>query len=412
MRLPFFLAWRLSFDSSGGRLNSRPAVRVAQIGVAVGILVMLLAVGITEGFKNEIREKISGFMLHMRVQGLRSSLSKDGVLWDEALDSVIRKGAPQTVRIQRYSEKTGVMKTEGAFQGILLKGVGQEYDLDFYRSYLVEGEIPAFTDSLVTSKAVISRSLADKMGLGLGDKADFYFMDDEVRIRRLEIAGLFQTHFSLFDDRYVLTDLRTVSRLGLKKDGRVDGLEIAIDDFSHLDEAGVSLGSALETYHPDGQTLLVQTVRDANTAMFAWLDILDMNILIILVLMILISGFTMVSGVWIILLERMPMIGTLKSMGARAALLFRTFLVFGGLMVLKGVFWGNVVFFLFSILQNRFRLLRLDAESYYMDHVPVDIGFSSWLLVNVLSVVLLLLFVLIPLGFIQRIRPSQTMRQD
>lgn len=412
MSLEWFLSSRLSSEQSRGSRKSRPAVLVAMAGVAIGLCVMLLANSVAAGFQNELRDKLTGLSQHIRLYSYSSisSGAPEGLRWDDELSRRIHSSLPDVRHIQRFAEQSGVLKTDAGFQGIVLRGVGQEYDTSFISRHLKEGEVPEWTDSVTSNRALVSESLCRLLSLSLGDKIDLYFMDEQVRIRRLEIAGIYATHLSSYDDHYILTDLRTVQRLLGLRDGRVQGLEITLEGFDSLDEDALTLALDLDGYKPEKQHLLVQSLRDANPSMFAWLDILDMNIYIILVLMILVAGFTMASGILIILLERTAMIGTLKSLGATDSQLRRTFLSFSSLLVLKGMAAGNCLALALMLFQASTHFMSLDPENYYMDHVPVLVDPLQILWVNLLCFLSMILFVMLPLRLIASIRPAETMR--
>ncbi|MDR0977081.1 MAG: ABC transporter permease, partial [Prevotellaceae bacterium] len=239
MGLSYFIARRLYRDTDGGRQVSRPAVLIALIGVAIGLAVMIVTVSIVVGFKGEVRDKIVGFGAHLQISNLagasRSYESLPVVADDSLLTALSR--LPEVKHVQRFSTKPGMIKTDDDFQGIMLKGVGGEFDPTFFRRHLLEGEIPLFTDTAATGRVLISRHLADRLRLGVGDRIDTYYLQDDIRARRLTVAGIYQTHFYEYDNLFLITDLYTVNRLSGWKAHQAGGIEVTLRDYSLLKAA-------------------------------------------------------------------------------------------------------------------------------------------------------------------------------
>ena len=328
MSLSLFLARRIYRDSEPGKQVSRPAVLIAMIGIAIGLAVMIIAVSVIVGFKSEVRDKIVGFGAHIQIGNLdaaRSYETRPVVVGDSMIAALT--DYPEVKHVQRYSTKPGMIKTSNAFQGMVLKGVGPEYDRSFFRRHLLEGEFPQFSDSASSNRVVLSKSLADKLKLKLGDKIDTYYIQDDVRARRLTIVGIYQTNFSEFDNLFLLTDLCLVNRLNKWEPDQVSGVELELRDYDKLEEATYQIATDTDE-RPDryGAEYCVRNVEQLNPQIFAWLGILDVNIWVILILMIGVAGFTMVSGLLIIIIERTSMIGILKSLGANNLTIRKVFL--------------------------------------------------------------------------------------
>ena len=414
MNLSLFLARRIYSGSDSGRQVSRPAVLIAMIGIAIGLAVMIVAVSVIVGFKSQIRDKIVGFGSHIQVSNLdavRSYETYPVLATDSLLDAL---GAfPYVAHVQRYSTKPGMIKTADAFQGMVLKGVGPEYDPAFFRRHLVEGECPQFSDSSSTNRVLISRSLASRLKLKLGDKIDTYYIQDDIRARRLIVAGIYQTNFSEFDNLFLLTDLGLVNRLNRWQTGQASGVEITLSDYARLDEVTYTLADALSGYTDSyGAEYCVRNVEQLYPQIFAWLDILDVNIWVILVLMVGVAGFTMISGLLIIIIERTSMIGILKSLGAPNRTIRSLFLWFPVFLIGKGMLWGNLLGLAFYFVQRYTGFFRLDPATYYMDTVPVSFNFWLFLLLNVGTLLASLLMLLGPSLLITRIRPASSMRYE
>ncbi len=414
MNFPLFIARRIYLDRSLDKQVSRPAVLIAMIGIAIGLAVMIMSVAIIAGFKGEIRNKIAGFASHIRVSSLDAVTEYDvsPVAADDSLMAFVAC-YPEVKHVQRYSVKPGMVKTDEAFQGMILKGVGIEYDLEFFREHLVEGELPHFSDSIASNQVLVSSAIADKLKLKLGDRIDTYFIEDEVRARRLKIAGIYRTNFSEYDNLFLLTDICLVNRLNKWKEGQVSGLEVMLYDYDALDDMTWQMASDLNGCSDRyGNNYYVRNIEQLNPQVFAWLNILDVNIWVILALMTGVAGFTMISGLLILIIERTSMIGVLKSLGAGNTTVRRIFLWFSVFLIGKGMLWGNAIGLGFYFLQRFTGLFRLDAETYYMDTVPVSLNIWGFLLLNAGTLLVSVLMLLGPSYLITRIRPANSMRYE
>lgn len=412
MSLSFFIAHRLYCEKKEGRQISRPAVLIAKTGIAVGLAVMLVAVCVIVGFKSEVRDKIVGFGGHVQINNLEQMQPYEPLaigIDDTLINSLA--AFPNVKHIQRYSVKPGMIKTEKAFQGMVLKGVGQDYDLSFLRSHLIGGEFPNFTDSITSNQVVVSQAMAEQLELNLGDKLDTYYIENEIRIRRLSIVGIYCTGFTEYDSYFLFTDLHTVNRLNHFQSGQVSGIEVILDNYATLENDTWEIGSFLEKcIDRYGAKYTARNVEQLNPAIFAWLGVLDVDIWVILVLMMGVAGFTMISGLLILIIERAAMIGTLKSLGANNGIIRRVFLWLSVFIIGRGMLWGNVIGLGFCLLQYYTGLLTLDAETYYMDAVPIAFNIKYLILLNAGTLLASVLILLGPSYLIARIRPADAMR--
>lgn len=415
MNLPLFIARRMYRGTEADRRQvSRPAVLIATIGIAIGLAVMIVSVAVIVGFKSQIREQIVGFGGEIQVGNLEASQSVETppIVVDDSLRAVL-SDHPQVKRVQRFSMKAGMIKTSDAFQGMVLKGVGPEYDLSFFRNHLVEGEIPMFSDSATTNRVVLSKPLADKLHLKLGDKIDTYYIQTDIRARRLRIVGLYQTNFSEYDNLFLLTDLCMVNRLNGWELQRVTGVELQLRPGAPLEETTYDLANELSgTADAFGESYCVRHVEQLHPQVFSWLGILDVNIWVILILMVGVAGFTMISGLLILIIERTATIGLLKSLGACNTSIRHLFLWLAVFLIGKGMLWGNLLGLLCYFVQRWTGLMRLDPATYYMDRVPVSLPWEYWLLLNIGTLLISLLMLLGPSYLITRIRPAQSMRYE
>lgn len=414
MSLSLFLARRLFRATDAGKQVSRPAVFIATVGVAIGLAVMIIAVSVIIGFKSEVRDKIVGFGSHVQItnsDAARSYETRPIVVGDSMLAALV--DYPEVKHVQRYSTKPGMIKTTGAFQGMVLKGIGSEYKTSFFREHMLEGEFPQFSDSASSNRVVISKAIADKMRLKLGDKIDTYYIQDDVRARRLQVVGIYQTNFSEYDKIFLLTDLCLVNRLNKWKPDQVSGVELELHDYNKLEEATYRIATDIDGQSDHyGAKYVVRNIEMLNPQIFDWLNILDVNIWVILILMTGVAGFTMVSGLLIIIIERTSMIGVLKSLGANNFTVRKVFLWFAIFLIGKGMLWGNLIGLFFFFIQKWTGLFRLDPESYYMDTVPVSFNLWIFLLLNIGTMLVSVLMLLGPSYLITRIHPANSMRYE
>lgn len=407
-----FIARRLYKSEQGSRNVSRPAVFIAQLGVALGLAVMLVTIAVSFGFKHEVRDKAVGFSSHLHISNYESAQSYEAlpVAADSALWHTLT-AMPEVSHVQRYATKAGVFRTDDDFMGYVLKGVGEDYDLSFYAQYLQEGELPQFSDSVASGKMLISREIASKLQLAVGDRVDSYFLQGNMRARRYTVAGIYQTGFSEYDRVFALTDLKAVQALNRWEPDQVTGVEVMLTGFDKVEPMNWELGSLLDrTQDCYGEQYFVQSVTDLNPGLFAWLDVLDMNVLLILVLMVGVAAFTMISGLLILIIERTQFIGVLKALGASNGMVRKTFLYLAMLIIGKGMLWGNVVGLALCALQKFTRLVTLNPQDYYLDCVPIEFNWPLIVTVNVVMFVLSVLILIVPSHLISRIYPTKAMR--
>ncbi|MGL4851034.1 MAG: ABC transporter permease [Phocaeicola sp.] len=413
MNWKLFIAQRIYRNNQTDNGISKPAVRIAIAGIAIGLAVMIVSVAVVLGFKNEVRNKVVGLGADLLITNFDAQKSYETVpiLASDSIQIVIRE-VSGVRHLQRYSTKPGMITTSDNFLGMVLKGVGQEYDWAFIQNHLLEGEVPLFTDSVASNQTLISQTIANKLHLKLGDRLHTYYIDgEEVRARRLTVAGIYQTNFSVYDDLFLLTDLYTVNRLNGWKAGQVSGLEIASQNYEEVEliaqELHERLGIQLDEY---GGTYYVQTIEEANPQIFAWLDLLDMNVWVILGLMTGVAGFTMISGLLILILERTNMIGVLKALGADNLAIREIFLTFALLLVGRGMLWGNLIGLAFCGIQYFLQPFKLDPTIYYVESVPILLNVWIYLLLNAATLLASVLMLVAPSYLITHIHPAKSIR--
>ena len=415
MNLPLFIARRIYSDQGDRRKVSRPAIRIATIGVAIGLAVMIITVSVVLGFKHTIRDKVVGFGSHIQVMNLLSVASVDSypICIDDstmqAMDSI--EGISH---VQRYSMARGILKTDEDFLGVAFKGVGPEYKMDYLRQHLVEGKIPVFSDSSSTNRIVISRLMANKLKLKAGDRIYTYFIDaGDVRTRRFTIEGIYETNMTRFDELICYTDLYTACKLNGWFEGQCSGAELLVDDFDHLDDTYMrvidKVNRTQDRYH---STFSSQTIYDAYPQIFNWLELLDINVWIILGLMICLAGITMISGLLIIILERTSMIGILKALGTRNRTVRSTFLWFSAFIISRGLLIGDVLGIGVVLLQQYTGIVTLDPQTYYVSEAPMELNIPLVVILNLATLFISISVLIIPSFFISHIQPAKSMRYE
>ena len=412
MNVALFIARKIHFIKEGNRQVTPPAVRIAMIGIALGLAVMLLSVAIVIGFKKEVRNKVIGFGSHVQITHFDSNSSYELQPISVSDTLMAHLDSVSGVRhVERFATKLGILKTEQDFQGIVLKGVDQGYDWSFFQANLKAGTLPDFTGEKASTEVLISRYLADLLGLEVDDTFLTYFVQDEVRARKFQIVGIYETGFIDYDKLFVMADLRQVRRLNGWEADQVGGLEVLVDDYEHLDEVAENLYfDLMERQDRNGNTFYARSIKELNPMIFNWLEVLDINVVVILVLMLAVAGFTMISGLLIIILERTNMIGMLKALGETNRHIREIFLYVSLFLIGKGMLWGNVIGLLCCWLQSQFQVVKLDPTVYYLEAVPIDLSVGAWFLLNVGTLLISMAMMLGPSYLITRIDPAKSIR--
>ena len=409
MNVPYFLARRIYADNDNQKKVSRPAVRIAIIGVAVGLAVMIVSVCVVLGFKHAIRDKVVGFGSHIQVaefsmlqQGTDSPIEVD--------DSVMNvlQHIEGVKHVQRFVMKQGILKTDSDFLGVAFKGVGPEFDSTFIHQHLLEGVVPKFSDKSSGNKILVSKVMADKLKLTCGSRIFAYFIDDSgVRTRRFTIAGIYQTNLTQYDNVMCYVDLYTAVKLNGWQEDMASGAELQVDHFDKLDEVENRVVKLVNrTTDKYGNTYSSKTIKELSPQIFSWLDLLDLNVWIILIIMMAVAAVTMISGLLIIILERTQMIGLMKALGARNPMVRHTFM-FG-----RGLLWGNMIALALVALQYFTGIVKLDPATYYVSSVPVEVNVLFVVLLNIGTLLISLLVLIGPSFLISHIHPAKTMTYE
>ena len=412
MNLELFIAKRIHFSHEEGRKATPPVIRIAIIGIALGLAVMILSVAIVIGFKHEIRNKVIGFGSHIQISNFDNNSSYESTPIAVS-DTLINELSQFTgIRhIEKYSTKPGILKTETDFQGIVLKGVDANYDWTFFKNNLVEGDTLTFDKKKTSTDVIISRYLAHLLKLKTGDSFLTYFVQDNVRARKFHVAGIYETGFMDYDKIFVIADIRQIHRLNGWEADQVSGLEMLVDNYDHLDEITEDLYFQMaERKDRNGNQYYTRSIKEMNPMIFDWLEVQDINVVIILFLILAVAGFTMISGLLIIILERTNMIGILKTMGESNRSIRKIFLYISFFLIGKGMLWGNVIGIGICLMQSHFKIVSLDPSIYYLDAVPIELTIPSILLLNAGTLAASMLMMLIPSYLITKIDPAKSIR--
>lgn len=413
MNWKFFIAKRIYHNNEGGRQVSKPAVRIAMTGITLGLTVMIISVAVVLGFKHEVRNKVVSLgsdIIISNFEGQRT-LERAPIIASDSVMSLINR-TKGVSHIQRFSTKPGIIMTDDNFLGMALKGIGKEYNTDFFKKHLISGTIPKFSDESSSNEVILSKNIADKLNLSLKDKIYTYFVDrGDVRARRLRISGIYQTNFAAFDKMFLITDIHTVNRLNGWEPDQVTGIEVGVKNGVENDDVAALLRKKIDSkYDKLGGVYFTQTIQEQSPQIFAWLSLLDTNVWVILILMIGVAGFTMISGLLIIILERTNMIGILKALGANNRSIRKIFLSFAVFLIGKGMLYGNILGLSVCFLQNYFHLFKLDPTTYYVDYVPVEINWVFFILLNVGTFLVSILMLVGPSYLISSIKPAKSIR--
>jgi len=415
VNFPLYIAKKIYSDKGDKRKVSRPAIRIATIGVAIGLAVMIITVSVVLGFKHTIRDKVVGFGSHIQVHNIMNYSGSDPhpICANDSLMKAISKldGVAHT---ERFSITQGILKTDDDFLGTAFKGIAQEYDTTFLSKHLTEGSIPQFSDSTSKYKLLISKMIADKMRLKAGDKVFGYFIDGEdVKTRKFTISGIYQTNMTRFDETLCFTDLYTANKLNGWTENQATGIEITVKDFEQLSKTvDQFIDNINRTSDAQGNSLTTETVYELYPQVFSWLELLDINVWIILALMVCVAGFTMISGLLIIILERTQMIGTLKALGARNKTIRHTFLWFSVFIIGQGLVWGNIFGIGIVLLQQYTGLITLDPQTYYVSKAPMELNLPFIALINIATLLICVFVLIAPSHLISHIHPAKSIRYE
>ncbi len=412
MNTEYFIAKRLNSRKETSKRFPGTIMGIAVSGIAIGLAVMLVAISIVTGFKEEISNKVIGFGSHIQILNYDSNLSFETSPIDDNPEFLPRIKETEGVKhIQVFGLKAGIVKTQNDIQGLVLKGVGKDYDWSFFDESMLEGNSFRTNTDTVSNNIVISSFLAKKLKLKSGDSFQMWFIQDTPRFRKFSVSGIYETSLQEFDKTFALVDIRHIQRLSGWESNQVSGLEMMVSDFKYLNSVTEEVNEIVSsTFFEDGSRLKVLNIVEKYPQIFDWLNLQDVNVMIIIILMLTVAGINMISGLLIIILDRTNMIGILKALGATNLSIRRIFLYQSSYLILKGLFWGNLIGISLCFIQLKFGIIRLDPTSYYLTKVPVNIDFMNIFLLNAGTVAAILAFLILPSMLISRISPAESIR--
>lgn len=409
MKLEYFIAKRLITAKHFKSSISSPIIKIAISAIAIGMIMMIVSVATGIGLQKKIREKVAAFNGHIIISNFDNNQS------DVTLVPISKKqdfypkfsSVPQVSYIQAIASKAGIIRTENAFEGIILKGVGVDYQWDNIKGYIISGRLPNFSKRL-NQEVLVSQFLANRLNLKLGDNFNTFFIKENQNqlpnIRRFKIVGIFNSGFQEFDATYVIGDIRHIQRINRWNPDQVGAFEVFVNDFDKIKTVGE------EVYKQTASTLDTKTIFEKYSYIFDWLKLFDFNIIVILVVMILVATINMVVALLVLILERSQMIGILKALGASNWSVRKIFLYNALYLIFRGLFWGNLIGISLLLLQQYFGIIKLNPENYYVNQAPVYINWGYMLLLNLLTITVCFLVLLIPSYIITKISPVKAIR--
>ena len=397
------IAGRLYFSQETDKRSSRPAVRVALGGIIIGVMVMIITICVVVGFKQEVTQKVAGFGSHIQILNFDNNSTYELQpisVSDSLIDRLYQIDHVQHVSV--FASKPGIIKTDSAFQGIVFKGT--EY-WDYFKQNITKGTLPQAPNEIL-----VSTELADKLRLDIGDDILCYFVEEELRVRKLYISGLYNTCMSEMDRLFILGDIALVRQLNHWTATQASGVEILIDDLRYLEDVSNRVYFATANrLDEEGNAFYTQTLEQLNPQIFAWLDLLDMNVVIIIILMLCVSGFSIITGLIILILESVQLIGVLKALGADNRFVRRIFIYQSVLLIGKGMFWGNILGLGLCAIQYFTHIIPLEAATYYVSYVAIAFPWGWWLLLNIGVMLVSWLILLAPSAIVTKISPARVM---
>lgn len=405
MSLERFIARRLVFSQDPEFRVAKPVMRLATWGVILGCSVMVLTVCIVGGFQQEIRQKLIGFNSHIQVSRFDRNFSYETTPVVMTEDSIrLLSRLPGVAHVQRFATKAGILTRQGQLQGIVAKGIGSDYDWSFFSRHLKSGRLINLPREGKSSEIILSTRVARKLAISVGDSLVMHFIQQPPRARKFVVTGLYETGMEEFDKLYLFCDIRQIQQLNDWTQGEIGGLEIRADDFQRLDQTTEAV------YQSIGSDLNARSIRELYPQIFDWLNLQDINAIIIITLMVIVAGINMISALLVLMLERVTLIGVLKALGAGDRSLRRIFLWVAGFTIGRGLVWGNLIGLGLAALQYFFHVIPLDQTSYYIDFVPIRFDPELLLFLNAGTLILSLGMMLLPALLIGRIRVVNALR--
>ncbi len=409
MNYELFIAKRIIAAKQYKSSISSPIIKIAIIAIALGIVIMMISIATGIGLQQKIREKLSGFNGHIQITNFDNNNS------EITLEPISKNqnfypnftSVSNIKNVQVFATKPGIIRTVTDFEGIIFKGVSSDYDWSFFNNYLVEGKLPDFMGE-TSNEVLISEEISNRMNINLGDTINILFVKKETNkppwLRVVAVVGIYNSGFQEFDENFVIADIRHIQKMNKWDGNNVGGFEIFLSDFDEI-----QLKSE-EIYLQTASTLNSTSIIEKYPAIFEWISLFDNNTYLIIVIMILVAGINMITALLVLILERTQMIGILKSLGSTNLSVRKVFLYNAVYLILRGLFWGNLIGFAILFIQYKFEIISLNPETYYVNTVPIAINWTYILLLNIGTLLLCLTMLILPTLIVSKINPVKAIK--
>jgi lipoprotein-releasing system permease protein len=411
LNFEYFISKKLIKTKGYKSKVSSPIIKIAVTAISIGIIMMILAFGTGLGLQQKIRDKITAFNGHITIRSFTSNQSNQNLQPIDARQDFYPnfESVPEITHVQKTASKYGVIRTENDFEGIVVKGVSTDYDWSFFDEFIVEGRKLNLTEN-ISKEIMISEYLADRLGFELGDKVIVYFLkdkdNDRPRLVAFDIVGIYNSGFLEFDKQFLMTDIKQIQRLNKWEDYQIGQFELMVSDFDDIQQTGI------QVYENIGSFLNATTIVSQYPTIFEWIALFDVNIALIVIIMVIIAGINMITALLVLILEQTQLVGILKALGCQNFSIRKIFLYNATYLILKGLFWGNLIGIGLLLLQKNGKIISLNPETYYVTHAPVYIDWTYLLGINLGTILVCLLMLLLPSYIITKISPVKAIKFD
>jgi lipoprotein-releasing system permease protein len=411
MRWEFFVAKNIVFKDNSK--VARPIINIALVGVVISLAVMIVSVAIVSGFKQIIKDKVTGFAAHMEITAYETNFSYETKPINKEQKFLPYLSQINGIRhIQTFATKSGIIKTKDNFQGIVLKGIGRDFDWKFLSKHLVSGDALNLQTDTPSNGIIISKKIATLLNLKVNDKIVIYFIQDPPRFRKLTVKGIYDTDFEEFDKIFAFVDIRHIQKLNGWNENQVSGFEIFINNFDDIDKIKEKVSDlvVMSSYEQNSEFLNVKSIKDLYPYIFDWISLFNTNVFVIIFLLVTVASINLASGLLILILDKTQTIGILKALGATNRSISRIFVNVGSISVSKGILWGNILGIILVAVQYFTHLVKLDPESYYVDYVPVSLHISHLIILNAGVFIITVMVLVFPSLIVSRITPAKAIK--
>ena len=405
MNVEYFILKRLICAKEGNNRLSRPIIRIAILAIALSVAVMLISIGVVKGFKKDIADKVIGFGSHIQITAFSDNNSYETSAISKNQDFYPSIEAESGIKhIEVFATKAGIIKTKEEIHGVILKGVDTDFDWTFFQENLIAGEVLSLNDSSTTNSVMISENIANSLRLKVADNLIMYFVQEPPRARKFEISGIYNTELEEFDELYVLGDIKQIQKLNAWGKDSVGGFALTINDFEELEK------QTQMVYKNTPYNLNAQSTKELNPQIFDWLKLQDINVNVVIILMLIVAAINIITALLILILERTKLIGILKAIGQTNWSIRKVFLYNATYLIIKGLFWGNLLGITLSLFQKQFHIISLNPATYYMKSVPIHLLLSDILILNLGVIITCFIILILPTYLITKITPIKAIR--